>query len=211
MYAPFSLKRLSLSLFAMIGCLTLVSTANGALVATISPTVLNNNQAGQTIDFFLREDTAAIDITSFDLFAQWGTGAAGQDPTMVPRFNATPNVGFVVDPALGFFGGSTTFNGGFSVSGQGAGALPATIGTTNTKIGTFVVDTTGIFDVDMIPFVIPQSADFNRVVLAAGGQQTFSLNQAVSVPEPGSFAVCGIAAAGFVARRRRKRKQASVA
>lgn len=217
-----------LAIAVLLGAVAVAQQTQAALIVSIGSTPLQPNTANQPLSVFLRSDADPVtDVVGMNIFAFIGDGSEVQ---AMPRFDGTPGTREAVQFADGAGGQPFVWENlpsGFSESGSApeaenvyrssVGVLAddpfesVTIGTSETLVGQFLIDTTGFsgtFD-----FTIANTSEGASEILTFDGSSANSIPfsgsfQVSAVPEPSSLAMLGVVAvAGAGVRRRRQRKQ----
>lgn len=217
-----------LAVVVWLGVAAISQQLEAALIVSIGSTPLRPNATGQKLPVFLRSDSGSLDVVGMDMFAFIGDGTTSQS---APRFDGTPGTLEAVEFSDGAGGQQFAWEGlanGFTQSGfapeatnvyrSSPGVLAnnpitdtVTIGTTETLVGQFLIDTTGFQD-ELFKFTITQSLGSSSQLYEAGTLNVVPFEfagsfQVAAVPEPSALAMLGLIAAGAGARRMRMRKQ----
>lgn len=194
------------------------SHVDGAILASLQTEPLAPNSSGQLLNVFLRSDSGAItDVAGIQFHARIGDGTATQ--TGVPNFNivdgATYSPGAADSFDLAFESGGTEASNPFRYSGGivdlVTGGSTFTINTTETLVGSFRIDTTGISD-QTFDFFIGDGGVGAQSFVESEGSGTISIEDfngsftVAAVPEPATISFLGVLTVGSFARMRRRRK-----
>lgn len=216
-----------LAIALLTGVVGIAQQAPAALIVSIGNTPLQRNASEQALPVFLRSDSGPVnDVIAMDIFAFIGDGSAIQ---LTPRFNGLPGTRQAVDFGDGPGGQPFVWDNlpsGFNESGAAPEATnlfrstvgvdavdlteSVTIGTSETLVGQFLIDTTAFFG-DSFDFTISNTGGTSQLYTfdgtdldAAPFEGTF---QVTAVPEPSSLLVVGAIAAAGVARRQVRRQR----
>ncbi|TWU35367.1 hypothetical protein Q31b_54630 [Novipirellula aureliae] len=195
-----------------------VESANAAIILSVSPSTgansLANNSTGQTIDLFGYSDTGALtDVLGINLAVQIvGPGGVFEGPAGPP----SPGGGITftgissIWDAAGFnavaSGSLSGINGAIGVTDDDFADATTISGDalSPSYLGRFNIDTTGVVDQFATLEIVAGGSSF--VFVGAGTNIPVALSapyQVTAIPEPASFAICGLVAGGLCLRRRR--------
>lgn len=205
---------MSLQKFLMAGMFATVfvaSTAQAAVIVRFNEELLNGPRTGGTVVVSLESTTPPENVGSYDLdllFSNFTGNLVGQQVT-VSSFTFNTGV-FQTTPLVpGSFssGGTTAFAGALLppvalTVGQPSASFVTIAFSVPTALGLGDTFTVGLQPTGQI---VGAAGGFNNIY---GGMSPQVVGTAIAVPEPSTYAFCGLVVAGLAYRRRMKTKAA---